>query len=132
MNDNQTLISGIIIGILLVYLINNLINKIYVPDNLNNVINILVRQSARWSTAAEQDDNAMIAVLHANYGAGYLWALKDIATDSEINEVTGIDMKKFTYKILQVQDNATMKMAKLCPKFAPKKSYLTRIGGEGI
>ena len=132
MNNNKILILGIIVGILLVYLINNLINKIYVPDNLNNVIQILVRQAARWSTAAEQDNNTMIAILHANYGAGYLWALKDIATDNEIETVSGINMKKFTYKILQVQDNATKEMAKLCPKFAPKKTYLTKIGGEGI
>lgn len=38
----------------------------------------LIRQVARWSTAGKQDKNSMIAVLHANYGAGYLWALKDI------------------------------------------------------
>jgi hypothetical protein len=94
-------------------------------------LGVLVRQAARWATAAKQDKNPMIAVLHANYGAGYLWALQDIATSSEIEQFTGIDWKKFRSGILGAQDEATRRMAKLCPKFAPKKSYLTKIAGEG-
>ena len=30
------------------------------------------------------------------------------------------------------EDNATKKMIKLCPDFAPPKSYLTSLSGEGI
>lgn len=44
-------------------------------EKINNIIKTLVRQSARWSVAASQDTNIMIAVLHSNYGAGYLWVL---------------------------------------------------------
>jgi hypothetical protein len=91
----------------------------------------LVRQAARWSTAAKQDDNSMIAVLHANYGAAYLWALQDIASSQEIEQATGIDLKKFKQEILKVQDGATQRMAKLCPEYAPPKTYLTKVGGEG-
>ena len=98
---------------------------------LQNKIKTLVRQASRWSTAAKQDENSMIAVLHANYGAGYLWALKDIATDSQIENSTGIDVQKFEREIVGVQDEATMKMAKLCPEYAPESSYLTKLGGEG-
>lgn len=92
----------------------------------------LVRQSARWSTAAEQDESAMIAVLHANYGAGYLWALKDVATPVEISLAAGINVAKFEQEILRVQDNATREMIAQCPSFGPESSYLTSIGGEGI
>ena len=53
------------------------------PSHVEN-IQKLTRQAARWSTAAAQDDSPLIAVLHANYGAGYLWALKDIATAKQI------------------------------------------------
>ena len=100
------------------------------PRDMDESINIMVRQAARWSTAAEQDSNAMIAVLHANYGAGYLWALKDIASDDEIEKIANINMRQFTSEIVKVQDNATRRMANLCPKFAPDRTYLTRIGGE--
>ena len=91
----------------------------------------LVRQAARWSTAAKQDNNSMIAVLHANYGAGYLWALKDIIKTDIIEKKTGIDMMKFENEIIKIQDEATKKMAKLCPEYAPESSILTKLAGEG-
>ena len=73
----------------------------------------------------------MIAILHANYGAGYLWALKDIATDNEIERIGKINILQFRDEIVKVQDEATLKMVKRCPNFAPKKSYLTDIAKEG-
>ncbi len=95
-----------------------------------NTIKTLVRQASRWSTAADQDQSPLIAVLHANYGAGYLWALKDIANDEDIVEATGIDVLKFRDEIVAVQDRVTKRMTKLCPEFAPPRTYLTDIGGE--
>ena len=50
----------------------------------NTKISTLLRQSARWAIASTQDDSAMISLLHANYAAGYLWAVKDIYSDVEI------------------------------------------------
>ena len=85
------------------YFMNEIKNKclIGIDSNsiVNKVINVLVRQASRWATAAKQDKNSMIAVLHANYGAGYLWALKDIATTEQIKAATGIDMLKFEREI---------------------------------
>ena len=98
---------------------------------LNKVIQVLVRQAARWSTAAKQDKNSMIAVLHANYGAGYLWALKDIASSEQRKAATGSEFLKFEKEIVTIQDKVTRNMIKLCPKYGPKKSYLTKLGGEG-
>ena len=99
-------------------------------DDKSQIIKTLVRQAARWSTAAAQDENAMISVLHANYGAGYLWALRDIATDEEIFNVTQIDVLKFRDSITKIQDYSTMKLMKLCPKYAPKNTYLAKIAKE--
>ena len=91
---------------------------------------IMARQAARWSTAAEQDQNPMIAVLHANYGAGYLWAMQDIATSSEIEKATGMDWKQFRTAILAAQDKATRRLASLCPGFSPRQTYLTKVARE--
>ena len=55
----------------------------------------LTRQAARWSVAALQDENPIISILHANYGAGYLWAIKDIVTTDKFNEITGLDYLTF-------------------------------------
>lgn len=95
------------------------------------IIKTLVRQAARWSVAASQDGNSMIAVLHSNYSLGYLYALRDIATDQEIVEATNINVLKFRDELIKIQDATTKKMAALCPKFAPQSSYLTKLSGEG-
>jgi len=123
---------GIILGMILMYIFMNNTNK---TNNMEKQIEFtakkLVRQAARWSTAAKQDKNAMIAVLHANYGAGYLWALKDIIKTDIIEKKTKIDMFEFEDAIVKIQDEATQNMAKLCPKYAPEPSYLTSLAGEG-
>ena len=128
---NKDHIIGFFIGIALLYTLyyirTSINNKC---DPLSKVVHILSRQAARWATAATQDKNPLIAVLHANYGAGYLWALQDIATDSQIKRFTKIDFPKFKDKITQVHDATTKRMIAACPKFAPPRTYLTDIGGE--
>jgi len=59
-----------------------------------------------------------------------LWALKDIATAKQIKNATGIDLDQFTNEIVKIQDNATQEMIKVCPKYAPPRTYLSQIGGE--
>ncbi len=122
----------IIFSIILIFII---IYAVFKPKNKTNfkenAIKTLIRQAARWTTASLQDENAMIAVLHANYGAGYLWALQDIADSQEIEKIGKIDLQKFKNSIVSAQDSATKRMAQLCPKFAPPKTYLSQIAGEG-
>ena len=126
------LIYGIILGMIIMYIItNNNKKKNNTEKQIEFAAQKLVRQAARWSTAAKQDKNSMIAVLHANYGAGYLWALKEIIKVDIIEKKTGIDMMKFENEIIKIQDEATKNMAKLCPKYAPEPSVLTKIAGEG-
>ena len=97
----------------------------------DNFIRILTRQSARWITAARQDKNMMIKVLHANYGLGYFWAIKDIANGEDFKRATGLDLLKFENEIVQTQDEVTIEMSRLCKNWGPKKSYITKIAGEG-
>lgn len=132
---NKEFIYGLITGIIIIYLLIEIKNNCWIKSSsqkqLEDIINILVRQAARWSTAAKNDMNPLIAVLHANYGAGYLWALKDIATPQQVKSATGIDFLKFEREIVKIQDDSTMTLAKLCPGYAPEKSYLTSIAKEG-
>ena len=123
------LIYGIILGMILMYIfIKNNKKKTNTEKQIDFAAKKLVRQAARWSTAAKQDNNSMIAVLHANYGAGYLWALKDIINTNTIEKKTGIDMMKFENEIIKIQDEATKKMIKLCPEYGPESSYLSNLG----
>jgi hypothetical protein len=130
---NKLLISVLVITVILVivlyYYLKRKISNICEKDK---IIKTLVRQASRWSTAAKQDNNALIAVLHANYGAGYLWALKDIFTDKEIEEVMDFNILKFRDEIIKIQDNANLKLIKECPSFVNQSDYLIKLAKEDI
>lgn len=96
-------------------------------SNKVETIRILIRQASRWTMAAKQDTEIMISVLHANYGASYLWAVRDIATDNEIEKATGIDILQFRDEIIKVQDEVTRRLVKKCPAYLPMDSYITRV-----
>ena len=131
--ENLKFIFGLITGFILTLLFNEFRNSLVSCNrSFDEVIEKLARQAARWSTAAKQDLSPLIAVLHANYGAGYLWALKDIATPQQIQAATNININKFTDEIIKTQDDATRKMIQICPQYAPERTYLSQIGGENI
>ena len=124
-NQNLNFFLGLLLGFILTFFFIEIKNNIGGCKSLNSIIQILTRQAARWSTAAKQDDSPMIAVLHANYGTGYLWALKDIATSAQIKAATNIDMDKFTKEIVKIQDWAVLKMVHACPKYGPEKNIFS-------
>ena len=117
----------LLILVIILFFISNQNNYNTFLNQKNDIINKLVRQSARWSIASSQDESPFIAVLHANYGAGYLWAIKEFASNEEIYRATGIDVFKFENEIVKNQDKATLKMINACPKYAPYDGYLKNI-----
>lgn len=99
--------------------------------NQKSIIDKMIRQSARYATAAQQDESPVVAVLHANYSAAYFFALTDIASYDEIHAATGIDVKKFKESLIRVQDETTRKIIDACPEFRGQTDiFLARIGGE--
>jgi hypothetical protein len=98
---------------------------------MNKAIEKLVRQSARYAVAAQQDESPVIAILHANYAAAYFYALKEFASESQIHNATGIDVKKFKEHVINVQDMVTRKTSEKCPDFVGEVDiYLAQISGE--
>jgi len=86
---------------------------------MNKAIEKLVRQSARYAVAAQQDASPVIAIL------------KDIASESQIHNATGIDVKKFKEHVTNVQDMVTRRTSEKCPDFVGEVDiYLAQIGGE--
>lgn len=133
--NNTEAVKYFLLGIVITYLLIEVKDACWIKSNskklLDDKIKILVRQTARWSTAADQDKSPLIKLLHANYGAGYLWALKDIANNKQIEQAAGIDMNEFQKSVVDARDRATKAVINICPSFAPPPSYLTAIGGEG-
>ena len=103
---------------------------IWMERTSNNHIHLLLRQTARWAVASQQDENPLIAVLHANYAVGYLSALREIATDRGIEQVTGIDGLQFQHDIQSIQDQAVKKATQACPSFTPQSPLATLAGNR--
>ena len=83
-------------------------------------IKTLMRHAIRWSVAAEQDENPLIRILHANYGMAYILALRDVAGDSEVRRVTGQDPREIQQEITKLQDWAVRSFAPHVPGMIPK------------
>ena len=126
--DLKSVLVGFILGTALLYTMISINKNCWLRSDsqalLDNIIKTLVRQTARWSSAALQDKSPLIAVLHANYGAGYLWALKDIATSEQIKQATNVDQLEFEKKITDIQDKVTKDAIKQCADFNPTTSAL--------
>ena len=122
-----------IVILIIVFLVFSYINpKTNEKKDKTWIIQVLTRQAARWAVAADQDESPLIAVLHGNYAAGYLWALKDIADSQEVKAATNTDLKTLEYKIILIQDKVTKRMALLCPKYAgDANKFLAAVAGEG-
>jgi len=118
-------ILGFILGLIIMYFWLNTSNY----SNMKFISDKLLRQSSRYAIAAKQDESPLISLLHANYAAGYLFALKDILGDYNPD----IDMLKFEAEITKIQDNTTKKVLNICPNFASslaEDTYLLKISQD--
>ncbi len=102
------------------YIIICIIVIIYIcsrPSTSEKNIKKLLKQAAKWSVTAQQDESPVTAMLHANWASGYLWALKDITTEQEVYRVAKIELPVFESHIEQVQSEVTKKVLDKCPEF---------------
>lgn len=120
---DANILLGVVIGFIIAFILLELKKRCFISSSGKQVqqkyLKTLARQAERWTVAAEQDDNPLIAVLHANYGAGYLWAMDDIASESEIEEVIPTTYDQFRERIVQNQDKAGKQLIKKCNLKAP-------------
>jgi hypothetical protein len=108
-------------------------------DNSNNISNdinkarILIRQSARYAHAARQDEDQLIALLHANYGSGYLFAAKDIFPETVLVKLFSSydEYKDFEQGVIKIQDTVNTRTVDNCPNIVSTKDIITKMGGEG-
>ncbi len=92
----------------------------------------LIRQAARWSTAATQDEHPFIAVLHANYGVAYALALRQVASDQEIMAKTGVDPWELEHKVIAIQDDAALDLSRKCPELSRRLGPLAVLAKESV
>jgi hypothetical protein len=123
MKVNLVRVSALVAAVSLVTIVTVLFSARLVSREafpVDKVVRILYRQSARWAVASVQDISPLIAVLHANYAAGYLWAIKDIVTPEEFARATGgADFLALESRIVAIQDAATRKLVAVCKEAVP-------------
>jgi len=120
MNDIMNNILIIFLFICFIYFYTIWINKNIINNYRSNIISRILRGSARWSIASKQDKSPLIAVLHGNYGAAYLWALRDVFSDNDISSAMGknFDIIDFQKRVTDTQDFATKSMVNLCKEYS--------------
>lgn len=125
--------TSIIIVILMSLLLNlfNINNNSNITKSDRDKIERLIRQTARWATAANQDTNPYITNLHATYAMGYLMALREIYSDTVIKEVSGVDIGRLDREINNTMDLALTQLSIVCPTGQPKTQFLAEIAKEG-
>lgn len=115
----------LVIVVFFIILIFYLVVKYFSDGNENskkNLIKKLLKQSTKFIVSSEQDNASIISLLHANYGVAYFYALKNIASDEEIEQLGNIDIQEFEKQITSVQDIATKNVVKKCPECLPNFS----------
>ena len=129
--SNSIYIIAIILLVITVYLNFRKKHTLIMGFNKKEIIQTLIRQASRWSIASESDKSPLISLLHANYGVGYVSALRQIASDTEIYNSTGINIIEFESKITNIQDKATRNVSTICPQFVGELNRdLLKIAGN--
>jgi hypothetical protein len=125
----------ILLGILLLIilcLVAMIFNIKEEQTTINTIAPRIFHQMARWSTAASQDKNPVIAVLHANYGVGYMMVLKDLASDEDLERMLGVEnIRKVFDEVQKIQNNVTLNLANHCTNIFPD-TFLANYGSYPI
>lgn len=123
---------SLIAGLITIYMFSRTIvidHAKHIPDS---DVRMLSRQAARWAIASRNDSNPLIANLHANYAAGYLWSLSDVCTVDQFEQAMGMDYQEFKNAIIDVQDAAAIALIGKCQSIAPGNDLLAAIAAEGL
>lgn len=106
-------------------------SMMFTPKSRDDDIRKLVRQTARWAVASQQDKSPLIQNLHFGYCVGFWWSIKEIYTPEEIERASNINVKEFEKKLLNLQDKITKRLVQVCPDYASDiDNYLAKISGN--
>ncbi len=123
------MLAIVIIAIVLVLILSY--KNCSCQNNSKTNIKKLIRQTSRWSTAADQDTNPYIANLHSTYALGYLMALRELYSDEEIKNLSDVDVRALEIEITKIMDASIIKLASICPEGQPKNEFLRYLSQQG-
>jgi hypothetical protein len=78
-------------------------------------LNIAMRQVTRWIIAARQDEHPAVQLLHANYAVGNLDMIRQLFTDQQVEQATGLKPLTLHTEATALQDLAQKRLKPYCP-----------------
>jgi hypothetical protein len=96
-------------------------------------IRSLTQKSAAMAIQAQQDTAPVQAIVHATYANAYLEVLRSLASEREIQQASGVNIKVFEEHVNNVQHSVTQKVLEKVPDLAGTVDlYLHSISIPGI
>jgi hypothetical protein len=91
-------------------------------------VQALAADAARWATVSRQDQNPLVALMHANYGVAYANVAQRLSgSDEAFTEQTGRNAAAFYNETLELQAAAVQRTTALAPQLAPPSAGLTAV-----
>lgn len=89
------------------------------PPKTAKKMRTLLKQAAHYGSLAEQDQNPVYSLLHANTALNYLSVAKVMVSDSELKKLSGIDIEQMNAYLLWQQEYSLSKLSNQCPSGKP-------------
>ena len=80
----------------------------------------VIKQSAHYASLAEQDDNPVYSLMHANTALNYFALVEALTSASDIKRLSGVDASEMTQYLLWQQEKALGQLSRTCPTGQPK------------
>jgi hypothetical protein len=87
----------------------------------------LVSRSKRLHVTSGQDQNALFCLIHANQARTKLETARELVSDAELSDMTGIDIVELGNRISEREKNAMRRLAMKAPSIVTKDAS---IGGS--
>ena len=79
----------------------------------------LIQEAAQWSTVAQQDNNPLLALVHATYATAYLNVARRMSSDADIEGLASIHVAEFSKALNSSQQASMRALLAQCPVVAP-------------
>jgi hypothetical protein len=107
---------GFIVVIILWAIVSNKKNKNALDER---ALKDLIKSASQWNVRSNQDSNAMISLMNANYAMAYLNVARSIGSDTDIEKYTGAAVDELLNDIEASQSASIQKLTLACPAMAP-------------
>jgi hypothetical protein len=91
----------------------------------------LLRASNKWALEAAQDQNPVVALMHACYAKAFITAVRRVLNDEQLRQAHQVDMCALEEKMDKVERDALQRISKTAPKLIPDGEFAIRTGWVG-